>query len=152
MTRQQIFSIVFFALLVLLFYQIGLMLRPFLFPALWAGLLVHWAFPLHFWLPKLFGGNADSRRVGHGRRAVGCHGGMLVREAGVAEQAIRTWIAAGGLQQLPDHVATIPLIGGWLRTVISSTNMHALSRAQPRTSPLLPEFFHRDILVQVMSV
>ena len=47
MTRQQIFSIVFFALLVLLLYQIGLMFKPFVFSALWAGLLAHWAFPMH---------------------------------------------------------------------------------------------------------
>ena len=56
MTRQQIFSIVFFSLLVLLIYQIGLMFRPFLFSALWAGLLAHWAFPLHVRLTRLFGG------------------------------------------------------------------------------------------------
>ena len=57
MTRQQIFSIVFFALLALLLYQMGLMLQPFLFPALWAGLLAHWAFPLHLRLSKLFNQN-----------------------------------------------------------------------------------------------
>ncbi|TKS61447.1 MAG: hypothetical protein EWM72_00585 [Nitrospira sp.] len=137
MTRQQIFSIVFFALLVLLLYQIGLMFQPFLFPALWAGLLAHWALPLHLRLTKLFGGNETLSAATLTVGALGMvvvplvvMGVMLVREAGAAEQAIRTWIAAGGLQQLPDQLATIPLIGGWLRTVVSSTNMHQLSMEQ----------------------
>ena len=56
MTRQQIFSVVFFSLLVLLLYQIGLMFKPFVFSALWASLLAHWAFPLHSRLTQLFAG------------------------------------------------------------------------------------------------
>jgi predicted PurR-regulated permease PerM len=55
MTRQQVFSIVFFSLLVLLLYQIGLMFKPFVFSVLWAGLLAQWAFPLQVRLTKLFG-------------------------------------------------------------------------------------------------
>ena len=39
MTRPQLFTVVFFALLALLLYQIGLILQPFLFPAMWAALL-----------------------------------------------------------------------------------------------------------------
>jgi len=137
MTRQQIFSIVFFALLVLLLYQIGLMFQPFVFPALWAVLLALWAFPLHLRLTKLFGGNET---LSAGTLTVGALGMvvvplvvmgiMLVREAGAAEQAIRTWIAAGGLQQLPDQLATIPLIGGWLRTVALNIDLHTLSMEQ----------------------
>jgi predicted PurR-regulated permease PerM len=137
MTRQQIFSIVFFALLILLLYQIGLMFRPFLFPTLWAGLLAHWTFPLHLRLAKMFGGNETLSAATLTVGALGMvivplvvMGVMLVREAGAAEEAIRTWIAAGGLQQLPDQLATIPLIGGWLRTVASSTNLQTLSMEQ----------------------
>ena len=102
MTRQQIFSIAFFSLLVLLLYQIGLMFKPFVFSALWAGLLAHWAFPLHIRLTKLFGGrdalSAGMLTVG----ALGmvvvplvAMGMMLVREASAAEQEIRLWISAG---------------------------------------------------------
>jgi predicted PurR-regulated permease PerM len=137
MTRQQIFSVVFFVLLVLLLYQIGLMFKPFVFAALWAGLLAHWAFPIHLRLTKLFGGqdalSAALLTIG----ALGivvvplvAMGVMLVREAGAAEQEIRTWISAGGLQRLPDQVAAIPFIGGWLKSAVSGTSTPALSLEQ----------------------
>ncbi|HKU52507.1 MAG TPA: AI-2E family transporter [Nitrospira sp.] len=137
MTRQQIFSIVFFSLLVLLIYQIGLMFRPFLFSALWAGLLAHWAFPLHVRLTRLFGGrdalSAGMLTVG----ALGivivplvAMGMMLVREAGAAEQEIRLWISAGGLQRLPDQVAAVPFIGGWLKSAVSGTSTPTFSLEQ----------------------
>jgi predicted PurR-regulated permease PerM len=137
MTRQQIFSIVFFFLLVLLLYQIGLMFKPFLFSALWACLLAHWAFPLHIRLTALFGGkqalSAAILTVG----ALGIvivplivMGMMLVREAGAAEQAIRLWISAGGLQRLPDELAGIPLVGSWLKSSVSGTGSPAFSLEQ----------------------
>jgi predicted PurR-regulated permease PerM len=126
MTRPQVFIAVFFALLALLLYQIGLILQPFLFPALWAALLAHWAFPLHRRLTQ----------VVHGRAALsaGCltfgvlavvvvpvvlMSVVLVREAGAAEQAIREWIASGGLQQLPERLAMVPFAGDWLRSLVS---------------------------------
>ena len=56
MTRPQLFTIVFFVLLALLLYQIGLILQPFLFPAMWAALLAHWVFPLHRRLTALMSG------------------------------------------------------------------------------------------------
>lgn len=137
MTRQQIFSIVFFSLLVLLLYQIGLMFKPFLFSALWAGLLAHWGFPLHIRLTKLFGGK-DA--LSAGMLTVGALGMvvvplvamamMLVREAGAAEQEIRLWISAGGLQRLPDQMAGIPLIGGWLKSAVSGTGTPTFSLEQ----------------------
>ena len=137
MTRQQIFSIVFFSLLVLLLYQIGLMFKPFVFSALWACLLAHWAFPIHLRLTKWFGGqdalSAAMLTVG----ALGivvvpfvAMGVMLVREAGAAELEIRAWISAGGLQRLPDQVAAIPFIGGWLKSTVSGTSTPTLSLEQ----------------------
>ena len=137
MTRQQIFSIVFFSLLVLLLYQIGLMFKPFVFSALWACLLAHWAFPIHLRLTKWFGGqdalSAATLTVG----ALGivvvplvAMGVMLVREAGAAELEIRAWISAGGLQRLPDQVAAIPFIGGWLKSTVSGTSTPTLSLEQ----------------------
>ncbi|HMS83323.1 MAG TPA: AI-2E family transporter [Nitrospira sp.] len=137
MTRQQIFSVVFFSLLVLLLYQIGLMFKPFVFSALWAGLLAHWAFPLHQRLTQLFVGkdalSAALLTVG----ALGIvvvplvsMGVMLVREASGAEEAIRSWISAGGLQRLPEQVASIPFIGEWLKSAMSGTGGPAISLEQ----------------------
>ena len=137
MTRQQIFSIVFFALLVLLLYQIGLMFKPFVFSALWAGLLAHWAHPMHLRLTKLFGGKEALSAAILTFGALGIvivplvvMGMMLVREAGTAEQEIRSWISSGGLQRLPDQVAGIPLVGGWLKTAVSATGSPTSSLEQ----------------------
>lgn len=137
MTRQQIFSIVFFSLLALLLYQIGLMLKPFLFSALWAGLLAHWAFPLHLRLTKLFGGKDALSASILTFAALGIvvvplvvMGVLLVREAAAEEQEIRSWIAAGGLQRLPDQVAAVPFIGGWLKSALSGSGTHTLSLEQ----------------------
>jgi hypothetical protein len=58
---------------VLLLYHIGLMFEPFLFSALWAGLLAHWAFPLHLRLTALWRGN----RYHHPVRPAG-HATVLV--------------------------------------------------------------------------
>ena len=126
MTRPQLFTAVFFALLAVLLYQIGRILQPFLFPALWAALLAHWVFPLHRRVSVLFGGR-ESLSAGcltAGVLAVVvvpliCASVVLVREAGVAEESIRTWIVAGGLQEIPDRVATIPVVGDRLRSLLA---------------------------------
>ena len=47
MTKPQLFTAVFFALLLLLLYQIALMFRPLLFPVLWAVILAHRTYPAH---------------------------------------------------------------------------------------------------------
>jgi predicted PurR-regulated permease PerM len=137
MNRQLLFSIVFFTLLAVLLYQIGLLLRPFLIPALWAGLLAHGAYPLHRRLTTLFKGREawSAAALTAAVLVVGVvplvvMGVMLVREAGAVEQAVRAWIAAGGLQRLPDQAATVPLIGGWLRKMASTGGLQALSMEQ----------------------
>ncbi len=162
MTRQQLFSIVFFVLLVLLLYQIGLMLQPFVFPALWAGLLAHWLFPLHVRLTKLLGGKetASAAVLTVGALAVVVvplvvMGVLLVREAEAAEQTIRAWIADGGLQRLLDQLATVPLIGGWLHTMAASTDLEALSaeRSVVEGAKVLSQFFvgqMGDLLVNAL--
>lgn len=126
MTRPQLFTVVFFALLALLLYQIGLILQPFLFPALWAALLAHWAFPLHRRLSQAVGGR-ESLSAGcltFGVLAVVVvpvvlMSAVLVREASAAEVAIREWVASGGLQQLPERLAMVPFVGDWLRSLVS---------------------------------
>ncbi|MDR4463194.1 MAG: AI-2E family transporter [Nitrospira sp.] len=137
MTRQQIFSIVFFALVVLLLYQIGLMFKPFVFSALWAGLLAHWAFPLHLRLTRLCAGKelVSAALLTVGAMAIVVvplvvMGVMLVREAGVAEQEIRAWISGGGLQRLPEELATIPIIGGWLKAALAGSATPTFSLEQ----------------------
>jgi predicted PurR-regulated permease PerM len=137
MTQQQLFSIAFFALLALLLYQMGLMLQPFVISALLAGLLAHWAFPLHRRLSKLFNENETLSAMVLTLGALGMvvvplvvMGVMLVHEAGAAEQAIRLWIAAGGLHRLPDQLATVPLIGEWLRAAAAEIDTQNLSMEQ----------------------
>jgi predicted PurR-regulated permease PerM len=150
MTRQQLFSLVFFALLVLLLYQLGLMFEPFLFPSLWAGLLAHWAFPLHRRLTKLWHGNSAASAailtlavLTIGVVPLVVMGLMLAREAVAAEHALRLWIAGGGLQQLPDQLGTLPLIGTWLRNLGTTTSLQALSTEQSVVAgaKVLSQFF-----------
>lgn len=126
MTRPQLFTVVFFVLLALLLYQIGLILQPFLFPAMWAALLSHWVFPLHRRLTSLMRGRDT---LSAGCLTVGVltvvvvpvvlMSVVFVREAVAVEQTIQEWIAAGGVQQLPERVATVPVIGSWLRSLVS---------------------------------
>ncbi len=129
MTRPQLFTVVFFALLALLLYQIGLILQPFLFPAMWAALLAHWVFPLHRRLTALMRGRDT---LSAGCLTVGVltvvvvpvvlMSVVLVREAVAVEQTIHEWIVAGGVQQLPERLATVPMVGSWLRSLVSGGN------------------------------
>lgn len=126
MTQPQLFTAAFFALLALLLYQMALILQPFLFPALWAALLAHWVLPLHRRLAKILGGREalSAGCLTFGVLAVVVvpvvvMSVVMVREAGAAELAIREWIVSGGLQQLPERVATVPFVGEWLRSVVA---------------------------------
>ena len=56
MTRQQVFAVCFFGLLLVLLYQIGVIFRPFILPVLWALILARLAFPLHRILTARLGG------------------------------------------------------------------------------------------------
>jgi predicted PurR-regulated permease PerM len=115
MTRQQIFTLCFFSVLALLLYQIALMFRPFLFPVLWALILAHMAFPVHVRLSGwLRGRQAMSAAILTsavmlvGVVPILLLGALLVKEAAVAEQAVRQWVAAGGVQRLPEQLAKGP--------------------------------------------
>ncbi len=134
MTRPQLFTVVFFALLLFLLYQIALIFEPFLLPVLWAALLAHASFPLHDRLKAWFGGRDTiaAAVLTAGALAVVVvplvvTGVMLVREAADAEQAVRAWLAAGGLERLPDQIASIPVIGEQLRGLMTSDGRRALS-------------------------
>lgn len=137
MTRPQPFTVVFFALLLFLLYQIALVFQPFLFPVLWAALLVHATFPLHDRLTRLCGGrdtlSAAALTIGILALVMVplvVTGVLLVRETKDAEQAIRGWIAAGGLEQLPAQAAAIPVVGEWMRMLLSGDGMREISVEQ----------------------
>jgi len=125
MTKPQLFTAVFFALLLLLLYQIVLMFRPFLFPMLWAVILAHMTYPVHVRLTERFGGrdslSASCLTLGVLMIVVVpvlLMAVMLVREAVGAELAVRGWIEAGGIQRLPAQLSKIPVIGELLQDLI----------------------------------
>ncbi|HLZ35263.1 MAG TPA: AI-2E family transporter [Nitrospira sp.] len=129
MTRSQLFTAVFFALLLLLLYQIALMFRPFLFPILWAALLAQVTFPLHDRLTRLFRGrpvlSASCLTVLVLALVVipiSLLGVLMVREAAAAEQAVRIWISGGGLQRLPEQLQSLPLFG-WVFERVAGGNL-----------------------------
>jgi predicted PurR-regulated permease PerM len=137
MTRPQAFTAVFFSLLLFLLYQLALVFQPFLFPMLWAALLVHATYPLHGRLTRFFGGrdtlSAAILTIGTLTIVVAplvVTGVLLVRETRVAEHEIRTWIASGGLERLPQQMATIPVVGEWLRTLLSIEGLREISMEQ----------------------
>lgn len=125
MTRQQIFSAFFFAVLILLLYQIVLMFRPFLFPVLWAVILAHTTYPAHVRLTARLGGRdaLSASCLTFGVLAIVVvpvllMAVMLVQEAAGAELAVRAWIEAGGIQHLPAQLSKVPLVGGVLQDLI----------------------------------
>ncbi|HEU4686215.1 MAG TPA: AI-2E family transporter [Nitrospira sp.] len=137
MTRPQPFTVVFFALLLFLLYQIALVFQPFLFPVLWAALLVHATYPLYGRLTVLLGGR-DTLSAAVLTVVVLAIvvvpliivGVLLVRETRDAEHAIRMWIAGGGLERLPEQISTIPIIGERLRAILSVEGLREVSMEQ----------------------
>ena len=125
MTKPQIFTVVFFALLLLLLSQIALMFRPFLFPVLWAVILAHMTYPAHVRLTARLGGRdaLSAWCLTLGVLAIVVvpvllMAIMLVREAVDAELAVRAWIEAGGIQRLPAQFSMVPVVGGALEDLI----------------------------------
>ena len=125
MTKPQLFTAVFFALLLLLLYQIALMFRPFLFPMLWAMILAHVTYPVHVRLTARLGGRdaLSAWCLTLGVLAIVVvpvllMAVMLVREAVGAELAVRDWIEAGGIQRLPAQLSKVPVVGGALKDLI----------------------------------
>jgi predicted PurR-regulated permease PerM len=117
-TQRYLFTIGFFAVLLLLLSQIVLMFRPFLLPTLWAVILAHLMFPLHNWLTALCQGRVAVSAV---LLTVGimllvvvpliAMGFLLVDEAKAAQTAATVWIQSGGVQRLSAQLAALPLLG-----------------------------------------
>jgi hypothetical protein len=104
---------------------------------LWTALLVHATYPLHGRLTQLFGGrdtlSAAVLTIGTLTIVVApliVTGVLLVRETRAAEQEIRAWIVSGGLERLPQQVAAVPVIGAWLRTLLSIEGLREISMEQ----------------------
>jgi len=115
MTRQYLFTACFFAVLLALLYQIGVIFAPFLLPVLWAAILSHVTFPLHLRLTALLKGREtlSAALLTLGILAlvvvpVGVLASRLIQEAGSAYDIITAWVQAGGAKQLPAMLATLP--------------------------------------------
>ena len=150
MTKPQLFTAVFFTLLLLLLYQIALMFRPFLFPVLWAALLAHLTYPLHVRLTSF----ARGREIVSASCLtllvlalvvipISMMGVLLAREASTAEQTIREWIASGALQKLPEQLRAWPVIGRFLQEFSGSALLtpDSLEQGLLASATFLSRFF-----------
>ena len=125
MTRHQLFAVCFFAVLLVLLYQIAVIFSPFLLPVLWAAILAHVTFPLHTRLITLLKGRATASAwlLTLGIMAlvvvpVVFLTLLLIQEAGIAYDAISAWVQSGGVRRLPAQLAHLPL-GGRMQDFIS---------------------------------
>ncbi|HEX9285442.1 MAG TPA: AI-2E family transporter [Nitrospirales bacterium] len=125
MTRHQLFAVCFFAVLLVLLYQIAVIFSPFLLPVLWAAILAHITFPLHIRLTTLLKGRATASAwlLTLGIMAlvvvpVVFLTLLLIQEAGIAYDAISAWVQSGGVRRLPAQLAHLPL-GGRMQDFIS---------------------------------
>jgi len=125
MTRHQVFAVCFFAILLVLLYQIAIIFRPFLLPMLWAMILAQVAFPLHTRLSTLLRGQetASAALLTLGIMSlvvtpVVLLTVLLVHEIGLAYEAITVWVQSGGVKRLPEDLARLPL-GGLIQELIS---------------------------------
>jgi len=150
MTKPQLFTAVFFALLLFLLYQIALMFQPFLFPVVWAALLAHLTFPLHVRLTAIVGGREMVSASGLTLLVlalvvvpISMMGVLLAHEASTAEQTVREWILSGALQTLPEQLRTWPVIGGLLHRLSSNVLLtpDSLEQGLLSAATLLSRFF-----------
>jgi predicted PurR-regulated permease PerM len=124
MTRQQVFVVCFFILLLALLSQIVLIFRPFLVPMLWAVILARMTFPLYERLTKLLRGR---ERVAAGLLTLGIMllgivpivylALLLVDETGAAYDTVNAWVQTGGAKRVPEHLSKLPG-GGLLQELI----------------------------------
>ena len=118
MSRRQLFTVTFLLLFLLLLWELGLILRPFFSPILWAVILATTTYPVYAWLLA---------RVGHRKNiAAGVmtggvlitavvpavYGMILAGQQGVAayEQASE-WLKGGHLNDVGALLAKVPGVG-----------------------------------------
>lgn len=122
---SRIFAITFFAIVVLLLYQIGIIFAPFLVPVLWAILLGRFAFPL-YQRARLWCGGRPSLAA-----AVVTVGILIiavvplvyftflfVQQSMIAYSATLEWIQRGGAKEIPQYLGRIPIGGGLIQEQI----------------------------------
>ena len=124
MTRRQLFTVCFFAVLLVLIYQVGIIFKPFLLPVLWAAILTHVTFPLHARLTALLKGRET---VSAALLTVGTMAIVVVpvvfltflfiQEAGSAYDAVHAWVQSGGVKRLPSQLSSLPF-GGYLQETL----------------------------------
>ncbi len=139
MNQRHLFTAGFFAVLLLLLWQIALMFQPFLLPTVWAIILAHVLFPLHTRLTVLCRGNGT---VSAALLTVGimllvvlplvAMGLLMVNEVQAAQMKIAAWVQSGGIERLPERLASLPLMGakaqewlGWF--VVTQGNLDELA-------------------------
>lgn len=125
MTQRQIFAVCFFAGLLLLFYQLVVIFRPFLPPVLWAMILAHLTFPVHTRLTTLVreretlsAGLLTVAIMALGVVPVVALTVVLVKEARLAYTALNAWIQSGGLQRLPEVLSALPFGAGAIQEML----------------------------------
>ncbi|MDE3035454.1 MAG: hypothetical protein KGJ14_05720, partial [Nitrospirota bacterium] len=144
MNQRNLFTVGFFAVLLVLLWQIALMFRPFLLPTVWAVILAHLMFPLHGRLTVLCRGNvtmsAALLTVGIMLLVVVplvAMGFLLVHEAQAAQMTVAAWIQSGGIQRLPEQLAALPLMGErvqeWVNVNMCSCVANGGARRVPRS-------------------
>jgi len=154
MTRHQIFTLCFFAVVLILLYQVALVFSPFLFPVLWAVVLAHLTFPLHARLTTYFHGretlSASVLTIGImalGVLPVIMLSFLLVREAGSAHAAITTWIQSGGVERLREEIVKLPFGSGRVEELLSRVVVEQgnLKRVLLESSKTVSEFLVREV-------
>ena len=125
MTKRQLFTVTFLLVFLLLLWELGLILRPFFSPILWAVILATTTYPVYLRLLA---------RVGHrGNIAAGIMTGGLIITAVVpavygmilagqqgmeAYAQASAWLQSGHLQDVGGMLATVPGVGGLSQELI----------------------------------
>ena len=119
MTRKQIFSITFFSVLLVLVWQLGVILSPFVYPILWAVILTATFYPLHTKLLNYLNGRRHITAVlmtGLVMAIVVLPAVYLIflgiHEAVQAYETATEWFRQGRLRDLGVSISQLPVVGG----------------------------------------
>src|ERR1043165_5843187 len=118
MPQHYLFVSAFFAVLLVLLYQMAIIFAPFLIPVLWAMIIARMSNALYVKLVHLL----------RGRETLAASiltfatmflvvfpivwlTFLLVQEAVIAYRSVEQWVQADGLKELPGYLGNIPLAG-----------------------------------------
>ena len=118
MSRRQLFTVTFLLVFLLLLWELGLILRPFLSPIIWAVILATTTYSLYTWLLVRMGYrenfSAAIMTAGALMTAVlpAMYGIILAGQQGVEAYAQASeWLKGGHLSDLGEALAKIPGVG-----------------------------------------